>query len=344
MRFGFACKKSDQALCRWLLWHRRRTVQAYKLQGVPCCVHCQGLAPIANIAHAQADYKAVDFTGQQRWLGRGLNFKHLGAWLPKGLLFTEWMMGMNTAKTIQADASLAQLHVIMSGGFAGAYQQVVAAFETRSGIKVFTASGASQGKGAQTIASLLNNGERADMVILSREGLSELIALGYIVCGSDVDLARVALGAGVRSGAAKPDISSMAALKQTLLQAQTIAVPASTSGIYLKEQVFPRLGIDNLITVKVKERGTQSAALVAQGEANMALQPVSELVGAAGIDYVGRLPQAVQLVQVFAAAITKRAGNAEAAKQLIAFLASPRTASAKIQSGMEVVLSPCTQS
>lgn len=314
------------------------------MQGMQCCVHCLGLAPIANIAHAQAGYKAVDFTGQQRCLGTGRVFKHLGAWLPRGPHFTGWMMVMNSDKTIQADASLAQLHVIMSGGFAGAYQQVLAEFETLSGIKVFTASGASQGKGAQTIAALLQNGERADMVILSREGLSELIALGYIVCGSDVDLARVALGAGVRSGAELPDISSMAALKQTLLQAQTIAVPASTSGIYLKEQVFPAMGIEDLITVKVKARGTQSAELVAQGEANMVLQPVSELVGAAGIAYVGRLPQAVQLVQVFAAAITKRAHNAGAATQLIAFLASPRTASAKVQCGMDVVLMPHTAS
>ncbi len=245
-------------------------------------------------------------------------------------------MDMIAATTVHFDSSLAQLHVIMSGGFAGAYQQVVPVFEARSGIRIFTASGASQGKGSQTIAALLQNGSPADVVILSREGLSELIALGQIVAGSDVDLARVALGAGVRSGAEKPDISSISALKQALLKAETIAVPASTSGIYLREHVFPGLGIQDLITVKVKERGTQSAALVAQGEANMALQPVSELVGVPGIDCLGRLPDAVQLVQVFAAAITTRARNADAAQQLIAFLASARTASAKVQCGMDV--------
>jgi molybdate transport system substrate-binding protein len=85
----------------------------------------------------------------------------------------------------------AQLNVLISGGFSGAYEQLLPEFERTSGIKVATGSGASQGAGPQTIAAQLSRGVPADVVILSREGLSELIAAGRIAAGTDVDLARV---------------------------------------------------------------------------------------------------------------------------------------------------------
>jgi molybdate transport system substrate-binding protein len=89
----------------------------------------------------------------------------------------------------------AQLKVIMSAGFSGAYQQVLPEFERTTGITVSTGSGASQGTGSQTIEAQLQRGTPADVVILSREGLADLIAAGRIVAGTDVDLARAGLGA-----------------------------------------------------------------------------------------------------------------------------------------------------
>jgi molybdate transport system substrate-binding protein len=83
-----------------------------------------------------------------------------------------------------------------------------------TGIKVTTGSGASQGTGPQTIAAQLARGMPADVVILSREGLSELIAANKIVAGTDVDLARVPLGVAVRAGTTKPDVSTVEAFKQ----------------------------------------------------------------------------------------------------------------------------------
>src|SRR6516164_6018008 len=105
-------------------------------------------------------------------------------------------------------AASAQLNVMISGGFSGAYEQLLPEFERTSGIKVTTGSGASQGTGPQTIAAQLARGVPADVVILSREGLSELIAARRIVAGTDVDLARVALGVAVRAGTPKPDVST----------------------------------------------------------------------------------------------------------------------------------------
>src|SRR6516162_7907208 len=122
-------------------------------------------------------------------------------------------------------AASAQLNVLISGGFSGAYEQLLPEFERTSGIKVTTGSGASQGTGPQTIAAQLARGVPANVVILSREGLSELIAARRIVAGTDVDLARVALGVAVRAGTPKPDVSTVEAFKQVLLKAKTVAIP-----------------------------------------------------------------------------------------------------------------------
>jgi len=117
------------------------------------------------------------------------------------------------------------MNVLISGGFSGAYEQLLPEFERTTGIKVATGSGASQGAGPQTIAAQLARGVPANVVILSREGLSELIAAKRIVAGTDVDLARVPLGVAVRAGTPKPDVSTVAAFTQVLLKAKTVAIP-----------------------------------------------------------------------------------------------------------------------
>ncbi len=113
----------------------------------------------------------------------------------------------------------AQVKVIMSGGFSAAYREVVPEFERTAGIKVATTSGASQGTGPNTIGAQLRARVPADVVIMSREGLADLIAEGRIVAGTDVDLAQTPLGVAVRAGASKPDIRTVAGFTQTLLRA-----------------------------------------------------------------------------------------------------------------------------
>ena len=173
------------------------------------------------------------------------------------------------------------LKVLMSGGFSGAYEQLLPEFERTSGIKVATGSGASQGAGPQTIAAQLARGVPADVVILSREGLTELIAANRITPGTDVDLARVPLGVAVRAGTAKPDVSTVEAFKQVLLKARTVAIPESTSGIWLMIDLFPRLGIADKINAKATPRGSDATRMVAAGGADLAVMPVSEIVTSA---------------------------------------------------------------
>ncbi len=153
---------------------------------------------------------------------------------------------------------MAQVNVLISGGFSGAYEELLPEFERTSGIKVATGSGASQGTGPQTIAAQLARGVPSDVVILSREGLVELIAAKRIVAGTDVDLARVPVGVAVRAGAPKLDVSTVEAFKQVLLKAKTVAVSGSTSGIWLTTDLFPRLGITEKINVEVTPRGTDA--------------------------------------------------------------------------------------
>ena len=234
-------------------------------------------------------------------------------------------------------ASLAQLNVIISGGFSSAYREVLPEFERSTGITVTTGSGASQGTGRQTIAAQLQRGVPADVVILSREGLADLTAAGRIVAGTDVDLARVALAAAVRAGVPKPDVTTVEALKRTLLSAKTLVVPGSTAGIYVTTKLLPQLGIADRITVKVTERGSQAAAMVAAGDADIVIQPVSELMNVPGIEVVGRLPKDVQLIQTFAAAIVAGAKEPAAGRRLIEFLVSERVSAAIEKNGMEPV-------
>ncbi len=231
--------------------------------------------------------------------------------------------------------SMAQLKVMISGGFSGAYKQVLPQFEKENGVTVTTLSGASQGTGPLTIASQLKSGAAVDVVILSREGLTDLVAEGRIAPGTDKDLASVPIGAAVRAGASKPDVSTAASFKRALLESKAVAIPGSTSGIFLRDKVFPQMGVAGKVNVKVAERGSQTAAMGASGEADLVLLPVSEIFSAPGLDYVGRIPDEYQLIQVFSAAVVKGSAQADAGGKLIRLLASDRAADAIRKSGMD---------
>jgi molybdate transport system substrate-binding protein len=233
----------------------------------------------------------------------------------------------------------AQLHVLISGGFSGAYEKLLPEFEATSGFKVTTGSGASQGAGPQTIAAQLARGVSADVVILSREGLSELIAANRIIAGTDHDLARVPLGVAVRAGKPKPDVSTVAAFKQLLLKAKTVAVPESTSGIWLMADLFPRLGIAEKLSIKAAPRGTDAIRMVAAGEVDLAVMPVSEILHAQGVDFAGSIASEIQFVQTFSAGVVAASKQVDGSKRLIEFLVSARAAEAIRNSGMEPLAS-----
>ena len=226
----------------------------------------------------------------------------------------------------------AQLKVIISGGFNAAYRELVPQFEAANGVTVTTTTGGSVGSGPNTIGAQLRRGVQADVVILAREGLSELIAERRVTAGSDVDLARSVIGMVVRSGAPKPDISTPEKLKQVLLQAKSVAVSSSTSGVYLTTTLFPKLGIAEAMQAKTSMSG---AALVGRVEAEIGLQQVSEILPIPGTTFVGTIPAEIQYVTTYAGAVVAGSTQASTASKLLAFLSSTTAAPAITRSGME---------
>ena len=234
-----------------------------------------------------------------------------------------------------------QVNVMTSGAFTAAFLDVAPEFERSNTTKVTTAFGASMGGAPDSIPSRLERGEPADVVILAREALDDLVAKGKVAPGSQVDLVRSTIGMAVRAGAPKPDISTVDALKRTLLAAKSIAYSASASGVYLSTELFPRLGIADAI--KAKSRRIEServGTVVARGDAEIGFQQVSELLPIEGIDYVGPLPDEVQRVTVFSAGIATGAKNLDAARALIRYLTSAAVAPLIRKTGLEPIARP----
>ncbi len=227
-------------------------------------------------------------------------------------------------------ASPAQVRVLISGGFSAAYRELVPQFQNTTGLTIATAGGASQGDGPGTIGAQLRRGVPADVVIMSRGGLDELMADGRIAIGSDVDLARVPLGVAVRVGTHLPAISTVAAFKEALLRAKSVGSQSSTT-IYLTTRLFPQLGIAGAMAGKLSNAGPAS---VASGKVEMVLAPVSEIIPISGADLVGTVPAEIQFVQTFAAAVVKGTMEPDASRRLIAFLASEKVTPAIEKAGM----------
>jgi molybdate transport system substrate-binding protein len=140
------------------------------------------------------------------------------------------------------------------------------------------------------------------------------------------------LGLAVRTGAPKPDISTVEGFKNALLHAKSITYPSSTTGIYMAMTLFPRLGIADTVIPKSSNAGI---AAVAKGDAEIAIQPVSELLHVSGTDFVGTLPKQIQYISVFSAARVAGSTRSGEAEKLIAFLGSTKARDAIRNNGME---------
>jgi len=236
-------------------------------------------------------------------------------------------------------ASAAEVRVMISAGFYRVYSELGPAFERTTGHKLVTTRGPSMGDSPEAIPTRLARGEPADVVILDGHSAEELGKKDLVRTDSVVQLARSEAGMVVREGAPKPDISTVDALRNTLLNAKSIAYSDSGSGTYLSTKLFPRLGVADEIAGKSRKvRGPPSgepvAAVVARGEAEIGFQQVSELIHVPGVSFVGALPAELQPGFSFAGAITKNAREADAAKALLRFLSSPGAAPALIKAGL----------
>src|SRR5205814_2207822 len=141
--------------------------------------------------------------------------------LPKSRLLVCLLAAMGAA-ALSGMAAAADLHVMISAGFHGAYSELAPNFERASGHHLITTRGPSMGDSPEAIPARLARGEAADVVILDGGAADELGRRGLVRAASKVDLARSLIGMVVRSGAAKPDIGSVEAFRSTLLPATSL--------------------------------------------------------------------------------------------------------------------------
>jgi molybdate transport system substrate-binding protein len=235
-----------------------------------------------------------------------------------------------------AAAPADEIKVVTSGGFTAAYLELVPEYEGLTHINLATEFGPSMGTTHNAIPIRLERGEAIDVVIMAGPALDDLIKQGKVRAGSRVDLVKSYIGMAVKAGAPKPDISTVDALKRTLLAAKSIAYSVSASGVYLSTELFPKLGIADQIKAKSKKiEADPVGGFVATGEFEIGFQQISELRPVKGIDIVGPLPEGAQRVTVFAAGIPTTATHPEAAKALIKWLASPAGYAAITKSGLQ---------
>jgi molybdate transport system substrate-binding protein len=245
------------------------------------------------------------------------------------------LIGISLA-LLAASAQAADITIVSSGGFAPALKALAPEFEKATGHTVHSAWGPSMGDTVNAIPKRLSRGESIDVVVMVGSALDDLLAQGKLQADSKVILARSKIAMAVRSGAAKPDISTVEALKKTLLNAKSIAYSDSASGVYLSTVLFPRLGIADQIKGKAKMIPADPVgAVVARGDFEIGFQQRSELAHVTGVDVVGLIPEEVQEVTLYSAAVVTNAKQAEAGRAFIKFLASPQAAAVINETGLE---------
>jgi len=224
-------------------------------------------------------------------------------------------------------AHAAEIRLLASTAMREALDALVPQFEKESGHKV-----AISFYPAATLVLKVKDNAPADIVMTTPDNLASLTDTKHLVEGTRVDFVHSRVGVAVKAGAPKPDISTVEGFKNALLHARSITYPSSTTGIYMAMTLFPRLGIADTVIPKSSNAGI---AAVAKGDAEIAIQPVSELLHVSGTDFVGTLPKEIQYISVFSAARVAGSTRSGEAEKLIAFLGSAKARDAIRNNGME---------
>jgi molybdate transport system substrate-binding protein len=223
------------------------------------------------------------------------------------------------------------VRVLSTLALKGAVASLAGRYEAESGTRI-------DADFAPTLALLdrLRGGEIADIVILTREALDDLAAKGEVVADSRVDLARSLVGIAVKAGAAHPDIATEAALRATLLGARSVAYSRIGASGILFAQLIERMGIASEVNARavIIPSGFTAERLVT-GEADLAVQQVSELKLVGGVEVVGPIPRELQTPAVFSAGRLAMSKRADQSGRLLRFLTSPEAAPALRESGLE---------
>lgn len=235
------------------------------------------------------------------------------------------------ACAVSLHAGASELKVVAPNAVKEAISEIAAGFEKESGQRVVFSWG-----GSEAISKRVSGGEVFDVVVNTAQRVDRLSADGKLVAGSRTDFSRSGVAVAVRSGLPRPDVSSVNALRVTLLSANSIAISSGASGRYL-EKLFQRMGVADQIKHKIKQppSGAQIGEMLARGEADLGFQQVTELLHAKGVDYLGPLPADVQNYTVWAAGLHAGAPQPDAARAFMRALVAPEARKAISRTGMD---------
>ncbi len=205
------------------------------------------------------------------------------------------------------------------------------AFQRRTGRNV-----AMRAVGGVEAARMVRAGEACDLVVLASNVMEKLESESRVIPGSRADIARSGIAVAVRAGAPRPNLRDEEDVKRAMLQARRICFSTGPSGDHLK-RLLERWGMAEAMSQRALQAppGVPVGALLARGEADLGFQQLSELKDALGVEIVGPLPPAIQIVTVFTAGICETSSDVEGARDLVAYLASPEADAAKRRYGME---------
>ena len=233
---------------------------------------------------------------------------------------------------LSTSAQAADIKVICSNGFQAVMHELGPQYERATGHKLIVSYGL-----AAVLVKAIEGGVAFDLTILAPPQIDALILQGKIASESRTVLARSGIGVMVRSGAPKPDISTVDAFKRALLDAKSIAFPPQgQSGIYLTG-LIERLGLTEALKTKMRPiaNGPLTGETVARGEAELGITPIGELLAVKGVALVGPLPSALQNYIVQTAGVSATSAQGAAARDFLKFLMAPANAHVIAEKGME---------
>ncbi|EPJ75892.1 hypothetical protein CFII64_28774 [Pseudomonas sp. CFII64] len=231
-----------------------------------------------------------------------------------------------------------ELIVLSSGGIMGAFKAISADYEQRTGVRLVAEVAPSMGATPQAIPNRLARHEPADVVLMVSSALDKLIKDGQVDPKSRVDLGKSYIAMAIRHGDPKPDISTMDAFKQTLIDAKSIAYSDSASGVYLSRVLFNQMHIADRIKDKSHMiQATPVGEVVARGDAQIGFQQLSELKPVEGIDIIGLIPDQAQQMTLYSGGVASRSAHPEQARQLLDYLGSLAAAPAIKNSGLDPI-------
>ena len=234
--------------------------------------------------------------------------------------------------TASALAQSAPIHVLVSNGVRPVMEDLQSQCERAIGHPL-----AVEYSAAALLKQKIDSGEPFDVALLTTEVIDQLIKGGKIAEDSRADLGRVGVGVGIRAGAPKPDISTPDAMKRTLLNAKSITYAKDGASRVLIEKMYDRLGITNEVKPKIILQSVpgRPQTAVADGEAEMVLTLVSEILPVKGVELVGPLPKELQSYVSFRGGVSANTKNSEASRAVVKFFTSSKAAPAYKAKGLE---------